>query len=135
MRLKPRDGDIVWETVEGELLLIDLLHGVYYSARWGTAQLVSDLMHGHTPSEAVLRWQERFPQEPVEAGTAEGLAAYLTEKGLASLGSTEPTEPAPFLELTERGFPAIECYEDMKEIFEMDPIHEGDLEQGWPVRA
>ena len=32
-------------------------------------------------------------------------------------------------------FPEVERYDDMTEIFEMDPIHDGDLERGWPVQA
>ncbi|MFA5504388.1 MAG: hypothetical protein WC314_04205 [Vulcanimicrobiota bacterium] len=133
MRLQPRDRDIVWESIEGEVLLLDLFHGVYYSVRFGTAQLVSDLLHGHRPGEVAERWLEKVGPTSGLQEKIQSLSAYLVEHGLAVSGRPEPSEPAAFLELESHELPDIERFEDMKEIFEMDPIHEGDLERGWPV--
>lgn len=133
MRLRPRDRDVVWESVEGEVLLLDLLHGVYFSVRFGTAQLVSDLLHGHSAEEVAARWLKSVGPSPGLEKKIEGLISYLMEMGLAVSGAAEPSEPGVFLELESHELPDIERYEDMKEIFEMDPIHEGDLERGWPV--
>ncbi len=134
MRFQTRDSDVVWEMVEGEMLLIDLLKGVYYSLRGGTSQLASDLLHGMTAEETVQRWQARFPDSDLAraAESASGLVSYLGEHALIVPRQGDP-ESAPDHELTRHDFPEIEQYEDMKEIFEMDPIHDGDLERGWPV--
>lgn len=134
MRFRARDNDVVWEVVEGEVLLIDLLKGIYYSLQGGTSQLASDLLHGLTLEESVERWQVRFPEsdrlEATEA--ASRLVSYLGEHGLVVQREGDP-QSAPVHELSRHDFPPVEQYEDMKEIFEMDPIHDGDLERGWPV--
>lgn len=134
MRFRARDNDVVWEVVEGEVLLIDLFKGVYYSLQGGTSQLASDLLHGLTEQESVDRWQARFPNSDRAQASARAasLVQYLTEQSLI-LPREGESEPAPDHELARHDFPEVEQYEDMKEIFEMDPIHDGDLERGWPV--
>ncbi len=134
MRYQPRDKDIVWEVSEGEVLLIDLVKCVYFSARNGTTQLVHDLLHGHSSDEIVARWVERHPQG--ESNVREHLQAVIlmfTANDLIKVLEQDPPRPGIFLELESVELTEVEYYEDMKEIFEMDPIHDGDLERGWPV--
>ncbi len=135
MRHQPRDKDIVWEVSEGEVLLIDLSRGVYYSVRQGTAQLAHDLLHGHSVEEIVARWSERFPGSDVDAVSAQlqSVVSLFTNDGLVTERAAAPSQPGILLELESSELTDVECYDDMKEIFEMDPIHDGDLEHGWPV--
>ena len=134
MRYQPRDKDIVWEVSEGEVLLIDLSRGVYYSARQGTAQLVNDLMHGHNAEEIVARWGERGGQNGADPRAhLETVLQLFTTDGLVCQTAASPATPGPLLQLESLEFSAVERYDDMTEIFEMDPIHDGDLEHGWPV--
>lgn len=135
MRYQPRDKDIVWEVSEGEVLLIDLSRGVYYSARHGTAQLVHDLMHGHNSKEIAARWTERFPSSSGFEAHLKAVLQLFTADGLVTEREQAPARPGPTLELETLDFTAVERYDDMAEIFEMDPIHDGDLEQGWPVHS
>lgn len=133
MRYQPRDKDIVWEVSEGEVLLIDLSRGVYYSARHGSAQLVHDLMHGHSEEEIAARWAARFPSNPDLGSHLNTVLQLFTGDGLVKEREQAPARPGPVLELESNDFTAVERYDDMTEIFEMDPIHDGDLERGWPV--
>ncbi len=133
MRYQPRDKDIVWEVSEGEVLLIDLSRGIYYSARQGTAQLVHDLMHGHSSEEIATRWAERFPSGADPKAHLSTVLRLFTSDGLVTERGQSPAHPGPILELESNDFTAVERYDDMTEIFEMDPIHDGDLEHGWPV--
>lgn len=133
MRYQPRDKDIVWEVSEGEVLLIDLSRGVYYSARQGTAQLVHDLLHGHTVQEVLTRWSQRYPSAVGSQTHLDAVLELLTTDQLVRPREQAPVEPAAIIELESSDFLPLERYDDMTEIFEMDPIHDGDLEQGWPV--
>lgn len=133
MRYQPRDKDIVWEVNEGEVLLIDLSRGVYYSARQGTAQLVHDLLHGHTKEEALTRWSQRYPSAAESQTHLDAVLDLLTTDQLVRAREQAPLEPGAIIELESSDFLPLERYDDMTEIFEMDPIHDGDLEQGWPV--
>lgn len=132
---EPRDAEVVWEVTEGEVLLMDLAVGIYYSIRGGTAQLVSDLLHGLDPDAIVGRWMKRFPDTSKEVistflqTTIESLKA----DNLVRERSGLPVQEASVIELTDSELYPVEKYEDMKEIFEMDPIHDGDTERGWPI--
>jgi hypothetical protein len=120
--------------MENEVLLIDLQRGIYYSARFGTAQIVSDLLYGYGREEILARWRDKGHSPAGLAERVDRLAGYLQEQSLGVESSGGPQSGAPFLELgQDPAFPEVEQFEDMKEIFEMDPIHDGNLERGWPV--
>lgn len=133
MRYQPRDKDIVWEVSEGEVLLIDLVRCIYYSARQGTAQLVHDLMHGHNAEEIAARWLQRFPSGSDPTSHLNTILQLFITDELIKEREQAPAQPGALIELESSEFTSVERYDDMKEIFEMDPIHDGDTEHGWPV--
>lgn len=137
MRYQARDENIVWEVVDEEILLMDLRVGIYYSIRGATVLLAHDLLQGFKSEEIIERFKGKFPEvaEPeLKAKLAETSELLLNDELLVlRVDEFKPSLPIP--ELTSSRFEPIEKYDDMQEIFEMDPIHDGDTERGWPVHA
>ncbi len=126
MKYEARDAEIVWERMGDESLLIDLRVGVYYSFREGYAGLLDALMEG---------WdREKILAEAAQdVGSAlDSLEAFLLKENLVVEAPERAVNPHD-LKLSSTSFPEIERFDDLQEIFEMDPIHDGDVERGWPV--
>jgi hypothetical protein len=133
-------SEIVHETVDGEVIAIDLGNGSYYSVA-GSGPAIWELL-GEGASEAQLgeALAERFEaaRESIDAEVSR-LLGELREHGLVV--EAEPdrravadsgaavAEKAPF------EAPRLERYTDMKDYFLLDPIHEVNPAAGWPRPA
>ena len=130
--------EIVHETVDGEVIAIDLANGSYYSLAGSGPAIWDLLVHGVSEAEIGTALAGRFEAEDGEIGTAVSvLLAQLQENGLivsevrTATGSPAiagSDEKAPF------EVPRLERYTDMKDYFLLDPIHEVDT-AGWPRPA
>ncbi len=130
--------EIVHETVDGEVIAIDLANGSYYSLA-GSGLVVWELLAlGASEAEIHTALAARFEAEDAEIRAAvSALLGQLQENGLivSEAGTTPGTPPAassgakaPF------EAPRLERYTDMKDYFLLDPIHEVDT-AGWPRPA
>lgn len=137
MRYSCRDLDVVWENQDGETLLIDLRRGVYYSFLDGTALLLTLLLSGYTAQAAcefIHKEYKSFDLTLLKKQTKD-LIKFLLADELVIEAPERKQETVALQDKRIDGFPEVERYDDMTEIFEMDPIHDGDLERGWPVQA
>jgi hypothetical protein len=131
--------NVVYETVDGEVIAIDLGNGSYYSLAGSAPAVWELLVRGVTETEICEGLEMRFD---VNAETIRGevstLLAKLAESGLTV--STEDAAAEPMVaehgDGTKAAFePArLERYTDMKDYFLLDPIHEVDS-AGWPRPA
>lgn len=128
MKYEARDAEIVWERMGDESLLIDLRVGVYYSFRKGYSALLDALMEGWEQTEIL---EKANSSEQVKAAL-DSMVAFLLKENLVVEAPERQVNPHE-LALNSMEFPEIERFDDLQEIFEMDPIHDGDLERGWPV--
>jgi hypothetical protein len=138
MRYQPRDLDIVWENQDNESLLIDLKKGVYYSFLGGTAQILEYLLSGFSISETREQLKTRFSESKetaFESRLQTVVEILVKDELVVESPSRTPEKIAKKSTEEIKDFPEVERYDDMTEIFEMDPIHDGDLERGWPVQA
>jgi Coenzyme PQQ synthesis protein D (PqqD) len=132
-------SDVVHETVDGEVILIDLANGSYYSLAGCGAAVWEALATGATGGEICAALEARFEAEPdaIEGAVAELLAQLRGFELIveASVGSSTALPP-PAAEVDRAAFvaPVIERYTDMKDYFLLDPIHEVSAE-GWPKPA
>lgn len=119
---------VIHETIDDEVVIINLDKGHYYSLDGCGAWIWKALVTG-MPSTTIAG---AFNGEQETIGVAIGeLVAELESEGLivpadagAAIGELEaPT--APFEEVK------LQRYSDMEELLLLDPIHEVD-EQGWP---
>ena len=130
--------EIVHETVDGEVIAIDLDNGSYYSLA-GSGPLIWSLL-AEGISEAGLRdaLEARFGAVETIAGDVSTLLEQLRENGLIVATDREgaiATLPAKAADGETYEAPRFERYTDMKDYFLLDPIHEVDSAGGWPRPA
>ncbi len=117
---------VVYEQFEGEIVIVNLETGKYYSTRGSGAWVWSRLMHGTRLPELVA--QSGAMPEPIESFVeqlyVEGLIVERQPETQAPAGDPEPP-PAGF------SAPSLERYNDMQDILLLDPIHDVD-NTGWP---
>lgn len=131
---------IIDETIDGEVVAVDLQHGSYYSIRGAGVQIWRSLAQPSTPDRVVAMVAEHFgrPEDEVAAAVRR-FVADLNSHGLLrpAEGSSEahpdPSEPSPDAP-TEYEPPLLEKFTDMEDLLLLDPVHEVDG-RGWPHAA
>jgi hypothetical protein len=139
-RFRINTENVVDETVDGEVIAIDLANGSYYSLS-GCGPAIWDLLSsgGASAAEIGAALEARFEAEPgaVDA-VVEDLLVRLRESALilAADDAVAPARPGPVRNGSREQFvaPVFERYTDMKDYFLLDPIHEVDP-AGWPRPA
>lgn len=131
---------VVHETLDGEVILIQLERGNYYSLSGSGREIWDLLCQGLSTKEVVTRIEQGYSAGQVAVEPAVGeLVRELLEEGLleeggppsgtpgarsangAGHGSQEEFEPAN-----------LEKYTDMQDYLLIDPIHDV-TEAGWPT--
>ena len=126
---------------DGEVAVINLLSGRYYSLTGTAPALWPHLVDGATVDELVAFVASRF--DPSDVDIAPAIAAFVdmlraenlvesgviddeSGTGLAAIGDAVDGGPRPRFEV-----PLIERFDDLEELILLDPVHDvGDL--GWP---
>jgi hypothetical protein len=127
---------VVHETIDGETILIALDTGTYYSLTGSGPEIWSLLAAGHPVGVAADALAERYPDQAAQArAELERLALELEGEGLLEAGA--PASEAPVGSAQSPAFApaALHRYTDMEYFLRLDPIHEVDPAQGWPVQA
>jgi hypothetical protein len=132
--------EIVHETVDGEVIAIDLGNGSYYSLSGSGPDAWELFGVGAGEAEIASGFVARFEVEPeVAARDAATLLGQLREHGLIAEDVEPPVQTAivKVAEGQRRPYepPRLERYNDMKDYFLLDPIHEVNPEAGWPQPA
>jgi hypothetical protein len=134
-RFRVNSHDVVHETIDGEVIAIDLGRGSYYNLAGGAVPVWQLLARGATADQLVSAFTV---DESDRAGVRESVEELLERLAAESLIVAEPVDaganhagpPA------EVGFefeaPRFEKYDDMQDFFLLDPIHEVDA-SGWPA--
>lgn len=138
-RLRINAENVVHETVDGEVIAIDLANGSYYSLSGSGLAIWELLAAGAAEAEigAVLAGRFEADSGAIQAAVA-ALLEKLLESGLVMADENATEAPPPALDdAGERAPfepPKFERYTDMKDYFLLDPIHEVDT-AGWPRPA
>lgn len=136
-RLRINTENVVHETVDGELIAIDLSGGSYYSLSGSGPAIWALLLGGASEGEICEALALTHEGEPETIrGEVSGLLEQLLESELVvpsdrvgeGRALDAPAEKATFES------PKLERYTDMKDYFLLDPIHEVDT-AGWPRPA
>ena len=125
---------IVHEVIDGEVILINLATGTYFSLEGSGAETWQLLHAGTPPAEAASRLAERHGADPdAVRAHLEALVADLRRNGLLpGAPSDAAAEPPADADLGTFEAPRLLVYTDMAEFLLVDPIHEADPEAGWP---
>jgi hypothetical protein len=135
-RFRVNSPQIIWETVEEEVLLIDLGTGNYYSLRGSGAVIWHAVEQGAPVSEIVALLERAYGGDNelevaltrfLEEIVAEGLVVPMAADGEATTAVEETiVSGAPF------ETPLLEKYTDMQELVLLDPVHDFEQAEGWP---
>jgi Coenzyme PQQ synthesis protein D (PqqD) len=135
-RWELRTPAVLAETIDGEVVAVDLSEGTYYSLRETGALCWQLLAAGWTVREVAAELTGRYDvaTEVIEAETAR-LADELVRAGLLRPRATGP-DPSPSLpppvEPGTAFAPSMEKFHDMEDLLVLDPVHDVDADRGWP---
>jgi len=134
---KMKEPAVASETIEGEVVVINLETGNYFSLRKEAAEVWEMMENGWSAEAVAAALQRRYSTAEAEIDAAiQTFFETLVEEGLV-VSVEGPDVPAFAIEqavLSERPAfipPVLNKYTDMQELLFLDPIHEVD-ESGWP---
>ena len=139
-RFRVDESRVVYEILEGEVVVVNLDTGHYYILADTAATIWRLLVGGASPAEVVRMLSLRHPGNGervretvldfVDQLAAEELLTASEDAGAPSdaVDSPAPTDPG-----TSFAPPMLNRYTDMATLIQMDPIHDFD-ETGWPRR-
>jgi coenzyme PQQ synthesis protein D (PqqD) len=138
MQHRVNSPDVIYETIEGEVILIDLKTGTYYSLRGVGAAIWQGIVAGADDERIVVELRRRYDAaEDQTAAAVQRLIGELERESLIRIhdGEDEAAEPSVF----ENGAgprlpfepPSLEKHTDMQDLILLDPVHEVGAE-GWP---
>jgi len=130
--------NIVYELIEGEVVIVNLMKGDYYSLVKAGAVIWEDLAGGMGVDLIARDIASRYDASDEEAVKAtRDLIRQLENEGLVMLSADLPAVMAYKVKPAERSKfekPVLQKYTDMEDILLLDPIHDVD-ESGWPNKA
>jgi len=128
---------VISEVIDGELVMIDLERGTYYSAEGSGAFIWELIEAGHSLAEILHTAHRMFSGDPgvIESGIRSFVERLLAEE----LAFPVDGVAAPNLEHVGPSVsngaefvpPVLNVYADMADILLLDPVHDVD-ETGWP---
>jgi hypothetical protein len=127
--------NVMHETIDGEVVVIHLDSGTYYSFDAVGAHVWEALATGATLEALVESVVARYRGDP--EAIAAGVGAFverLREESLVVVDplAGEPAAPAPPAAPSEiYAAPVLQKYTDMEQLLLLDPIHEVE-DAGWP---
>jgi Coenzyme PQQ synthesis protein D (PqqD) len=129
---------VISESIDGEVVIIALATGTYYSLRGTAARAWDGLAAGWSTDDVTADLRSTFDAEgaPVADDLGAFVAALLAE-GLIATSEEAPAEPPSPLPPPATIAPweplVLETFTDMQELILLDPVHEVAPAQGWPV--
>jgi len=124
--------DVVAEDFGGEIVVLNLANGRYFSLPGLSADIWRDLAAGCTPGSLV---ELATPAGEAMVTAVESVAGTLLDEGLLRARETPVSGVVPstgFSGVTS--LPVVESYDDMADLILADPIHDVDENVGWPVK-
>jgi len=128
---------VIFENIEGELILVHMERGTYYSTDEIGAELWSLIEAQSSVSDMCDVLASRYDAQPTEIADAVArFLARLMEEDLVAVGESPgaPRTTVPPVMGGKRPFspPALQSYRDMQDMLSLDPIHDVEA-AGWPV--
>jgi hypothetical protein len=141
-RYEPAGPDIVSEEIDGEVIIVNLRNGNYYSLSQSAAVIWAGIQERATLGRLQDHLQSRYSGETGSMGRdlAELIQALETEEliTLRSASEATPAAEAPAANADAAGEkeayrpPLFERFTDMGDLLLLDPVHEAEDERGWP---
>jgi hypothetical protein len=141
-RYEPAGQDVVSEEIDGEVIIVNLNNGNYYSLTQSAAVIWSCIARGATIEQLQNRLSSQYSgatgamnQALVNLIRALEAEQLITRR--ISSEASQPADPAPAEQLLAREkeafhLPVFERFTDMEDLLLLDPVHETEGEKGWP---
>ena len=131
--LTVRGGDVVHEAVDGEVVIVDLASGVYFSTD-GVGAAVWELLSAGTTLEQLAAWaRDAYPDAE---SAADDVSRFVQQAHAQSLlvadDAGSPADPAIDAPAAYT-VPTLQAFNDMESLLLLDPIHDVEPEKGWPA--
>jgi hypothetical protein len=137
-RFRVNSPQIIWETVEEEVLLIDLETGNYYSLRGTGAVIWQAVEQGACASEIVGLFGRAYEGDNDVRTALTGFLGELVNEKLVIPMPADDQAAAHLTTTFDSGAPfeapVLEKYTDMQELVLLDPVHDFGEAEGWPRR-
>ncbi len=133
MRYRLNDEEAVSENLDGEVIVVNLQSGTYYSMLGSAADIWGALLGGWSTREIADRLAQGKPRDGIEADINEFVATLTAENLLLPTDSAPNVSRVEFLPSQTYAMPELQIYTDMQELLLVDPIHEV-TEEGWPLQ-
>lgn len=136
-RYRLNQPEVIAERFDNEYVIVNLENGAYYAIANTGAAIWEQITLGATHAENALYLTEQFSaDDETIANALDSFIEQLKEEDIIVVetkassnsfrtASAPPTVPAPFV------IPVLEKHTDMREVLQLDPIHEVD-DSGWP---
>jgi hypothetical protein len=140
-RFRVNSPQTIHQTIDGEVVIINLATGSYFSLRGSGARIWELVSDGWSPEEVASdlagRYRARGQELQDAVGTlttelqGEGLIVPLQADGKPPGANGGPV-PVDAASLAAFEPPLLEKFEDMQDLILLDPVHEVDESEGWP---
>lgn len=128
--------DATFEDCDGEIIVINLASGNYYSLRGAICLFWNELISGRSIAQIITQVTQSFtvPEEDVRQSVEKVVDQLVAEKILRAAAIEAPTGEFKLSSSSDKfEAPSIERYDDMQDLLLLDPVHEVDV-TGWPQR-
>ena len=129
-RFEVNKPDVVDESVDGEVLIVHLGTGAYYSAR-GTGDLVWQMVANGATCEAAASALGNGAAVELALPAVERFVGQLVAEGLIRPRTSPPREAPVLSPPVTFAEPLLEKFTDMQDLLLLDPIHDVE-DEGWP---
>lgn len=131
------ESRVTSEEIDGEVIIVNLINGNYYSAQDMGAYVWGRISHGKNLDDMHASLCQRF--EGIETTIRDELSAFLDkleeEELIIKAGDSDETGSTLIdARMPEKySAPNLNCYSDMKDLLLLDPIHDVE-DEGWPKK-
>ena len=141
-RYEPAGEEIVSEEIDGEVIIVNLRNGNYYSLSQSATVIWAGIQEHATVERLQEHLQRRYTGETGSMGRdlAELIQALEAEQLIILRSASEapaaveapPADAAAAGEKEAYRPPQFERFTDMGDLLLLDPVHEAEEEKGWP---
>jgi len=136
MSYKLNAPNVSSENIDGEVIIVNLENGSYYSCVDLGAYLWGRITGGEAADAIVERLSGHYPVDraQIESSVADFVSRLEREQLIVPASDGEGGESAMEAALPgEYGTPELNVYSDMQDMLLLDPVHDV-ADVGWPVR-
>jgi Coenzyme PQQ synthesis protein D (PqqD) len=133
---------VVHEIIDGEVVIVNLDRGDYYSLLQTGADIWDGIARGLSRCEIVDEMIQRYAGDRaiIEQGVHNFIAELLNDELIGAEQTHEGDSNGKAATMTKEGNgekpnfepPSLQKYTDMEELLALDPIHDVDEAVGWP---